>query len=124
MASKCARRGVFLSLFWLAGPAVLAGLQGCATPLGDTIPASLGGLPAGTPERPANPPPYPAVHDMPPARPLPILDAEQQTKLEKELTSVRDRQEGREAVKPARPKAGRAAAEDLPGDKARQQNGQ
>jgi hypothetical protein len=66
---------------------------------------------------------------MPPARPLPTLDEEQQKKLEKELAIVRDRQEGRQPSKSPpkspRPKPAGAADDDAAGDnKARQQNGQ
>ena len=61
----------------------------------DRLPEELGGLPAGTPARPATPYQYPAVHDMPPpARPTPMSE-EEQVKLEKDLATIRDRQEAR-----------------------------
>jgi len=50
------------------------------------------GLPAGTPERPANTLAYPAVHDMPPARPAALSGADQ-IKMENELMAARDRQQ-------------------------------
>jgi len=61
----------------------------------DKMPGEMG-LPAGTPERPATPYVYPAVHDMPPPRETPPMTEEQQVKLEKDLTAARERQETRE----------------------------
>jgi hypothetical protein len=81
-------------------------LVGCAAaPLVDQLPANIG-LPAGTPARPATPYQYPAVHDMPPPRATAPLSEEQQFKLEQELQSARDHQEGRTvAGKPTAQKA-------------------
>ena len=70
-------------------------LPGCSSNFGENIPASVGGLPANTPERPATPAAYPAVNDMPGPRPIPMLDDDGQQKLEKDLTTARDRQTGR-----------------------------
>jgi hypothetical protein len=82
----------------LAALAVAASLTGCsAGPLGEQLPQSLGGLPAGTPPPPATPYQYPAVHDMPPPRATEPMSEEQQYRLEKELNALRDRQEGQEA---------------------------
>jgi hypothetical protein len=70
-------------------------LVGCAPgPIIDRLPADLS-LPAGAPARPETPYEYPAVHDMPPDRASSPMTEEEQVKLEKELMSVRDRQEGR-----------------------------
>ncbi len=70
-------------------------LAGCAPgPVIDGLPSSMA-LPAGAPARPATPYEYPAVHDMPPPRTAPTMNEEQQLKLEKELTAVRERQEDR-----------------------------
>ncbi len=66
-------------------------LSGCSTAQIDSIPQEIGGLPANTPSRSAQPPSYPAVHDMPPPR-APVLDAEQQKKLEADLVALRNRQ--------------------------------
>jgi hypothetical protein len=67
-------------------------LAGCAPgPVIDGLPSSMA-LPAGAPARPATPYEYPAVHDMPPPRTAPTMNEEQQLKLEKELTAVRERQ--------------------------------
>jgi len=52
----------------------------------------MGGLPAGTPERPqAGLPAYPAVHDMPPPRQSALLTPEQQRQVELELTAARNK---------------------------------
>jgi hypothetical protein len=64
-------------------------------PVIDALPASLG-LPANAPARPTAPYQYPAVHDIPPARSTTPISEEQQYKLEKELTALRDRQEALE----------------------------
>jgi hypothetical protein len=72
-------------------------LFGCASSttnkLIDTMPSSIGGLPADTPERPAEQLAYPAVHDMPPPRPNTTLSAEEQVQLEKDMAAIRTRQE-------------------------------
>jgi hypothetical protein len=67
----------------------------------DKLPSGMG-LPAGTPERPATPYEYPAVHDMPPDRSSAPMTEEEQVKLEKELANIRDHQEGR-APPPKKP---------------------
>ncbi len=76
------------------------------------MPAGIGGLPVTAPERPADPPPYPAVHDMPPPRPVRMLDDDQQQKLERDLTAARDRQEGRVSPKAKRQKTQQSAGAD------------
>lgn len=73
--------------------ALLALLGGCASNLGQHLPESMGGLPAGAPAPSATAYGYPAVHDMPPDRAIkPLSDAEQ-TKIEGELRSAGERQE-------------------------------
>lgn len=72
-------------------------VAGCATSQIDQIPTSIGGLPAGAPARPATPAAFPAVHDVPPPRPQPMLDEEEQKRLEKDLISVRNRQSKQKA---------------------------
>ena len=57
------------------------------------------GLPAGTPERLAVQPAYPAVHDMPPPRDARMLDEDQQERLEKDLIATRDRQSKQKKAK-------------------------
>jgi hypothetical protein len=77
----------------LAALGVAALLCSCAPgSVIDKLPGGVG-LPAGTPERPATPYVYPAVHDMPPPRETPPMTEEQQVILEKDLAAVRARQE-------------------------------
>lgn len=81
--------GLRPSLFALA----LASLvPGCSTTDIDRLPQELGGLPANAPARAAEPPAFPAVHDMPPPRAAALLDAEQQKRLEADLIATRNRQ--------------------------------
>jgi hypothetical protein len=87
-------------------------LAGCSPgPIIDKLPSGVG-LPAGVPERPATPYEYPAVHDMPPDRTSVPMTEEEQVKLEKDLSNVRDRQEGR----PPAPKKPANAAKKPPSD--------
>ena len=72
--------------------ALAVSLGACASTVGD-LPPQLGGLPAGTPERSAQPPAYPAVHDMPPARPMTMMTEEERKKAEADLAALRERQE-------------------------------
>ena len=65
-------------------------LGGCSVPIADL---PVVGLPAGAPTRPAEPAPYPAVHDMPAPRAEPTLDPADQAKIEKDLIRTRDQQE-------------------------------
>jgi hypothetical protein len=75
------------------GALLAAGLAGCTSNLGQHLPESMGGLPAGAPAQSATSYTYPAVHDMPPDRPVkPLSDAEQ-TRIENELRSAKERQE-------------------------------
>jgi hypothetical protein len=83
----------------------LAALSACSSSqVIDELPSAVG-LPADTPARPATPYQYPAVHDMPPPRSTEPMSAEDQLKLEKELSAARDRQEGRKSLteKPGQP---------------------
>jgi len=59
----------------------------------------MGGLPEGTPERPAGPAgSYPAVHDMPPPRGgKAVLTEDEKKKVEAELAAMRAEQEKRAA---------------------------
>jgi hypothetical protein len=72
----------------------LAGALGAcsAGAIVDRLPEGMG-EPAAMPARPTSPYVYPAVHDMPPPRATPVMTEDQQVKLEKDLTTVRDRQE-------------------------------
>jgi len=87
----------------LALAGFLAALAACSSSqIVDDLPATVG-LPADAPARPATPYQHPAVHDMPPPRSSEPMSAEDQLKLEKELSTARDRQEGNRAAdqKPA-----------------------
>jgi hypothetical protein len=99
-------RRVFERILRVAALTLVAGLAGCsAGQIIDRLPGDFG-LPAGAPARPEKPHEYPAVHDMPPARAAVPMTEEEQVKAEKELTALRDRQEGRS---PASKKATAAA---------------
>jgi hypothetical protein len=85
---KCA-----LAAALVAGACVLGGCSAGST-VADHLPSALGGLPEGTPQRPtapSAPSAYPAVHDMPPTRPSPLLTDAEQTKLEGDLAAARSR---------------------------------
>jgi hypothetical protein len=71
-------------------------VAGCTAADIDRIPQDLGGLPAGTPARPAEPPPFPFIYDTPPPRTASLLDAEQQKRLEADLIAIRHRQPNQE----------------------------
>jgi hypothetical protein len=73
----------------LAGGLILVGCTGSM--IGDNMPTAVGGLPESAPQRPANPPSYPAVHDQPPARSQAVLTDEEQRRLEQELIAARER---------------------------------
>src|SRR5262245_25531483 len=99
------RRG-FERILPIPGLSLVAARGGrSACPFIDRLPGDLG-LPAGAPARPEKPLEYPAVHDMPPTRSSTPMTEEEQVKAEKELTALRDRQEGRS---PASKRAGAAA---------------
>jgi hypothetical protein len=68
------------------------GVGGCSSTLSE-LPTQMGGLPAGAPERPAAPPGFPAVHDMPPPRPNTVLSADEAKKAQDDLAALRARQE-------------------------------
>lgn len=75
----------------------VAALTGCSSSqVIDDLPAVVG-LPQDAPSRPSNPYQFPAVHDMPPPRATEPMSAEDQLRLEKELSAARDRQEGRKS---------------------------
>ena len=62
---------------------------GCASNIGDRMPAAIGGLPENAPQRPQNPAAFPAVHDRPPQRSSTILSGAEQKRLEDELAAER-----------------------------------
>ena len=67
-----------------------ATLAGCSSVV-DNVPHSMGGLPDGTPARPAAPAAYPAVHDMPPPRQEGALNEAQSKLLREDLKKTRNR---------------------------------
>jgi len=83
------RAGAVAVALALASAALLSGCSSHAVI--DNLPAAVGGLPEGVPERPATPPSYPAVHNMPPARPDTALTAAETKKLREDLITTRER---------------------------------
>ena len=75
-----------------AGLVALTGTAGLAQSMMERLPPSMGGLPADAPAAPKTPYPYPAVHDMPPARTDKTLSDDQQSDLLRQLENARDRQ--------------------------------
>jgi hypothetical protein len=67
-----------------------ATLAGCSS-VADNIPTSMGGLPEGVPARPAVPPAYPAVHDLPPPRADSALSDVESRRLREDLKKTRNR---------------------------------
>ena len=88
-------------LLVLALAGACAVLASCSSVLSE-LPAAAGGLPAGTPERSATPPAYPAVHDMPPPRANAVLTEDEKKRLEAELAAMRAAQEKRAAASTTR----------------------
>lgn len=80
-----------IPLCGLAVGAAMA-LAGCSLPFGD-LPSPVG-LPAGTPDRPADPAAYPDVHGAQPTRSERVLTEEERAKLEQDLAAARQRQSG------------------------------
>lgn len=74
--------------------AMVLALTGCsAAPVLESMPESLGGMPAEAPAAPKKPYQYPAVHDMPARRTAqPLSDADQQ-KMQQDLVKLREQQE-------------------------------
>jgi hypothetical protein len=67
-------------------------LGGCSgSMIADHMPTAVGGLPEDAPERPATELPYPAVHNMPPARATVTLTNDQQKRLQDDLIAERNR---------------------------------
>jgi hypothetical protein len=85
MSSRANRR------VWTVAALVISALSagGCATSIAD-IP--LVGVPSDTPARPKEAGAYPAVHDLPADREQSAMEPSEQSKIEKELVAVRDRQ--------------------------------
>jgi hypothetical protein len=67
-----------------------ASLCGCSSVV-DNIPHAMGGLPEGTPQRPATPTAFPLVHEMPPARQDTALSEAETKRLREELKNTRNK---------------------------------
>jgi len=91
----------------LAVMIIAALLPACSASQFSGMPTLLGGETAGTPRESPTPPAFPAVHDMPAARPMPVLTDEQQKQAEAELVAARDKQIGA----PAKPDAEKTVAD-------------
>ncbi len=87
------------TLLALAGAGALAS---CAS-MGGDIPASIGGLPQGVPERSSTPVAFPAVHDMPPPRTGKMLTEDEKKRAEAELAVMRAEQARRAQSSAANP---------------------
>jgi hypothetical protein len=75
--------------------AAAAGLAGCGS-ISESVAERASdlpgvGLPANAPARPATPAVYPAVHDMPPARPAALMNEAEVQRTEDDLVAVRNR---------------------------------
>jgi hypothetical protein len=68
--------------------------------IGDSLPPAVGGLPSDVPARSATQPDFVPVGNTPPPRELKTLTEDERKKLEADLVTLRDRQEG----KTSRPK--------------------
>jgi uncharacterized protein YceK len=68
------------------------------------------GLPAGAPERTAEPVPYPAVHDMPAPRNSTPLNVTEQEQMQRELATARDGQQTSAGLETQTKKKAKAAA--------------
>ena len=97
---------------------VAASIAGCASMserLAGTASEMPGiGIPAGAPERLAEPMAYPAVHDMPPPRSSAVLTEVEQQKMEDELVAARDAQRPAQAAAPAQKKPARQTPRVIP----------
>jgi hypothetical protein len=80
---------------------IAALLPACTATQFADLPSQIGGETAGTPRAPASPPAYPAVHDMPPPRRVPVMTDDEQRQAEAELVAARDRQTNPASKKPA-----------------------
>jgi hypothetical protein len=95
---------------------IAALLPACSASQFSGMPTLLGGETVDTPRESATPPAFPAVHDMPAARPVPAMTDEQQKKAEAELVAARDKQIGA----PAKPDPQKKVAEKKSAEKKQQ----
>jgi len=73
------------------------------------------GLPTAAPTRPTEAPAYPAVHDVPPPRPTPMLTAIEQKQIEDDLVAAREGQKklAAEPEPPPPKKDGKVAKKEI-----------
>ena len=96
---------------------IAALLPGCsASKIFSGVPSAVGGETADTPREAANPPAFPAVHDMPAARSVPAMTEEQQKRAEADLVAARDKNIGA----PAKPDAQKKVADKKSTEKKQQ----
>lgn len=90
------RRTITLRWLGFGGTTVVLAvlLASCSPGIIDRIPTEVGGLPDNAPQRGQTQPAYPAVHDVPPSRPVAPLSDDEQLRLEKDLDAVRKKQGG------------------------------
>jgi hypothetical protein len=86
------QRNVRSALVRLTGVLALGALSGCSGATFAELPVI--GMPAGMPQRPAEPPAFPAVYERPEPRADAPLSAEEQAKLTSDLETLRARQSG------------------------------
>src|ERR1700758_1291746 len=79
---------------WGSRPVRLLGTRS-VTRTGTPCRAAAGGLPSGVPARPETAPDFVPVGDTPPPRDLKTLTEAERKKLEADLVTLRDRQEGK-----------------------------
>jgi hypothetical protein len=77
------------------GLAACSSVASLGDKIGDSLPPAAGGLPSDVPARAATQPDFVSVGDTPPARELKTLTEDQRKKLEADLVTLRDRQEGK-----------------------------
>jgi len=80
------------------------------------MPTLLGGEAPAAPRESATPPAFPAVHDMPPTRSVPVMTEAEQKQAEAELVAARDKQIGA----PAKPEAQKKSADKKATEKKQQ----
>lgn len=111
-------RGLSRAAHLLAALAMAVSLSACASiseKLAGTASEMPGiGMPAGAPERLAEPMAYPAVHAMPPPRSSTVLTEVEQQKMEDDLVAARDAQRPAQAAATAQKKPARQSPRVVP----------
>jgi hypothetical protein len=92
-------------------------LPACSASQFAQMPSAIGGETADTPRAPANPLAYPPVHDMPAARPVPLMTEQEQKAAEAELIAARDRQTPKKKAAPAQSDQQAASRQSRPAKK-------